>query len=98
MRVLLVEDDQMLALGIKQGLATAGYVVDWVESAESALDAMTSDSFDAAIIDIGLPQMNGMELTQRMRQRGQTMPVLMLTARDALQDRVVAALASALSE
>ena len=75
MRVLLVEDDQMLALGIKQGLATDGYVVDVVESAESALDAMTSDSFDAAIIDIGLPQMNGMELTQRMRQRGQTMPV-----------------------
>ena len=88
MRVLLVEDDQMLALGIKQGLATAGYVVDAVESAETALDAMTSDSFDAAIIDIGLPQMNGMELTQRMRQRGQTMPVLMLTARDALHDRV----------
>lgn len=88
MRLLLVEDDQMLAAGIKQGLATAGYVVDIVESAENAIDAMTSDGFDAAIIDIGLPQMNGMELTQRMRQRGQTMPVLMLTARDALQDRV----------
>ena len=88
MRLLLVEDDRMLADGIKQGLATAGYVVDAVGSAEEALDALTSDEFDAAIIDIGLPNMDGMELTQRLRQRGQDMPVLMLTARDALQDRV----------
>ena len=88
MRLLLVEDDRMLADGIKQGLATAGYVVDAVGSAEEALDALTSDEFDAAIIDIGLPNMDGMELTQRLRQRGQDMPVLMLTARAALQDRV----------
>jgi DNA-binding response OmpR family regulator len=89
MRLLLVEDDQMLADGIKQGLSSAGgYVVDAVGSAESALDAMTSDTFDAAIIDVGLPGMDGMELTERMRERGQTMPVMMLTARDALQDRV----------
>lgn len=89
MRILLVEDDQMLAAGIKQGLATAGsYVVDAVDSAEAALDALTSDTFDAAIIDVGLPGLNGMELTQRMRERNLTIPVLMLTARDALQDRV----------
>ena len=88
MRLLLVEDDRMLADGNKQGLATAGYVVVAVGSAEEALDALTSDEFDAAIIDIGLPNMDGMELTQRLRQRGQDMPVLMLTARDALQDRV----------
>ena len=63
MRLLLVEDDQMLADGIKQGLSSAGgYVVDAVGSAESALDAMTSDTFDAAIIDVGLPGMNGMEM------------------------------------
>ena len=71
MRLLLVEDDRMLADGIKQGLATAGYMVDAVGSAEEALDALTSDEFDAAIIDIGLPNMDGMELTQRLRQRGQ---------------------------
>lgn len=88
MRLLLVEDDAMLAEGIKQGLATAGYIVDMVHSAEDALDAMTSDGFDAAIIDIGLPNMNGLELTERLRTHGKTMPVLMLTARDALQDRV----------
>ena len=91
MRVLLVEDDQMLALGIKQGLATAGYVVDAVESAETALDAMTSDSFDAAIIDIGLPAMDGLALTRRLRRpdmASPAMPVLILTARDALHDRV----------
>ena len=89
MRLLLVEDDQMLADGIKQGLTSAGgYVVDAVGSAESALDALTSDTFDAAIIDVGLPQMDGMALTQRMRERGLSIPVLMLTARDSLDDRV----------
>ena len=89
MRLLLGEDDQMLADGIKQGLTSAGgYVVDAVGSAESALDALTSDTFDAAIIDVGLPQMDGMALTQRMRERGLSIPVLMLTARDSLDDRV----------
>ena len=89
MRLLLVEDDQMLADGIKQGLISAGgYVVDAVGSAESALDALTSDTFDAAIIDVGLPQMDGMALTERMRERGLSIPVLMLTARDSLDDRV----------
>ena len=89
MRLLLVEDDQMLADGIKQGLTSAGgYVVDAVGSAESALDALTSDTFDAAIIDVGLPQMDGMALTERMRERGLSIPVLMLTARDSLDDRV----------
>ena len=89
MRLLLVEDDQMLADGIKQGLTSAGgYVVDAVGSAESALDALTSDTFDAAIIDVGLPQMDGMALTQRMRERGLSIPVLMRTARDSLDDRV----------
>ena len=89
MRLLLVEDDQMLADGIKQGLTTAGgYVVDAVGSAEAALDALTSDEFDAAIIDVGLPGMDGMALTRRIRERGLNLPVLMLTARDSLQDRV----------
>ncbi len=88
MRLLLVEDDEMLAEGIKQGLTAASYTVDVVHSAESALDAMNSENFDAAIIDIGLPNMNGLELTERVRSNGKTMPVLILTARDELQDRV----------
>ena len=88
MRLLLVEDDVMVASGIKLGLSNAGYTVDWVGSAERAEQAVENDSFDLAIVDIGLPGINGLELTQRLRARGCAMPVLILTARDALHDRV----------
>jgi DNA-binding response OmpR family regulator len=88
MRILLVEDDVMVACGIKLGLVDAGYAVDWVSSAEKALEISRNEAFDLAIIDLGLPGMDGLDLTQRMRQMGHTIPVLILTARDALDDRV----------
>ncbi|WP_370679866.1 response regulator transcription factor [Comamonas sp. GB3 AK4-5] len=91
MRLLLVEDDVMVASGIKLGLADAGYAVDWVGSGERALEVLATESFDVAVIDIGLPGIDGLELTRRLRHRdmaSNAMPVLILTARDALQDRV----------
>ncbi len=88
MRLLLVEDDVLVASGIKLGLSNAGYAVDWVGSAERALEVTQTDAFDIAVIDIGLPAMDGLELTQALRDQGHTMPALILTARDALQDRV----------
>jgi DNA-binding response OmpR family regulator len=88
MRLLLVEDDVMVASGIKLGLAGAGYAVDWVGSAERALEVTRAEAFDLAVIDIGLPGMDGLALTQALRKEGHAMPVLILTARDALQDRV----------
>jgi two-component system, OmpR family, response regulator len=88
MRLLLVEDDVMLASGIKLGLIGAGYAVDWVGSGERALDALKADSFDAAVVDLGLPKMDGLELTKLIRSGGYSLPILILTARDALQDRV----------
>ncbi|MEZ5645881.1 MAG: response regulator transcription factor [Burkholderiaceae bacterium] len=88
MRLLLVEDDVMVASGMKLGLCDAGYTVDWVGSGERAEQALEKDSFDLAIVDIGLPGIDGLELTRRLRSQGLTMPVLILTARDALQDRV----------
>lgn len=91
MRLLLVEDDVMLASGIKLGLTDAGYAVDWVGSGERAQEVLLAESFDAAIIDIGLPAMDGLELTRRLRRpdmANPAMPVLILTARDALHDRV----------
>src|SRR5450830_567521 len=88
MRLLLVEDDVMVASGIKLGLTDAGYAVDWVGSAERALEAMRHESFDVAVLDIGLPGMDGLALTQRLRKDAPTMPVLLLTARDALHERV----------
>ncbi len=88
MRLLLVEDDVMVASGMKLGLCDAGYTVDWVGSGERAVQALEAESFDLAIVDIGLPGIDGLQLTQRIRASGCTMPVLILTARDALQDRV----------
>ena len=88
MRLLLVENDVLVASGIKLGLGNAGYAVDWVGSAERALEVTQTDAFDIAVIDIGLPSMDGLQLTQALRAQGHTMPVLILTARDALQDRV----------
>jgi DNA-binding response OmpR family regulator len=88
MRLLLVEDDVLVASGIKLGLGNAGYAVDWVGSAERALEVTQKDAFDIAVIDIGLPAIDGLQLTQALRAQGHTMPVLILTARDALQDRV----------
>jgi DNA-binding response OmpR family regulator len=90
-RLLLVEDDVMVASGIKLGLTDAGYTVDWVGSGERAEEVLRTEVFDAAIIDIGLPRMDGLELTKRLRRpemASHAMPVLILTARDALQDRV----------
>jgi DNA-binding response OmpR family regulator len=91
MRLLLVEDDVMVASGIKLGLTDAGYAVDWVGSGERAEEVLKTETFDAAIIDIGLPHMDGLELTKRLRRpdvASHAMPVLILTARDALHDRV----------
>ena len=91
MRLLLVEDDVMVASGIKLGLNEAGYAVDWVGSGERAQEVLQNESFDIAVVDIGLPGMDGLELTRRLRRPGMAnpdMPVLILTARDALHDRV----------
>jgi two-component system, OmpR family, response regulator len=88
LRLLLVEDDVMVASGVKLGLSGAGYAVDWVGSGEKALEALEREAFDAAIIDLGLPRMDGLELTRALRKAGHTMPVMILTARDALEDRV----------
>jgi DNA-binding response OmpR family regulator len=88
MRLLLVEDDVMVASGIKLGLSDAGYAVDWVGSAERALEVTQTETFDVAVVDIGLPRMDGLALTEALRKAGHSMPVLILTARDALQDRV----------
>ena len=91
MRLLLVEYDIMVASGIKLGLADAGYAVDWVGSGERAEEVLQRETFDVAIVDIGLPGMDGLELTRRLRRpemASHDMPVLILTARDALHDRV----------
>lgn len=88
MRLLLVEDDSLLGSGLLAGLQADGYSVDWVKDGEAALSASTTTPYDAIILDIGLPKMSGLEVLKQARQRDVTTPVLILTAQDAVADRV----------
>jgi two-component system OmpR family response regulator/two-component system response regulator QseB len=88
MRILLVEDDPELGDGLTVGLRQAGFAVDWLRDGHVADQALHSESFDFVVLDLGLPRLSGMEVLNRARARGQTMPVLILTARDATGDKV----------
>ncbi|PFG11345.1 MULTISPECIES: response regulator transcription factor [unclassified Marinobacter] len=88
MKILLVEDDKLLGDGIAVGIAQSGLVVDWVLDGQQADTALATGNYDAAVLDLGLPRLSGMELLRRVRARGQILPILILTARDAVEDRV----------
>ncbi|KTB57091.1 response regulator [Pseudomonas syringae] len=88
MRLLLIEDDVALGEGIHQALSREGYTVDWIKDGGSALHALLSESFDLAILDVGLPTLDGFEVLRRLRHSGSTLPVMVLTARDATEDRI----------
>jgi len=88
MRLLLVEDDALLGDGLAVGLTQAGFEVDWVRDGVAALHAADAGGYAAVILDLGIPRMGGFEVLQRVRSRGSRLPVLILTARDAIDDRV----------
>jgi two-component system response regulator QseB len=88
MRILLVEDDRALGEGIRTALRPEGYTVDWLQDGASALHALSHESFELAILDLGLPRLDGIELLKRLRAAGNPLPVLVLTARDATDDRI----------
>jgi two-component system OmpR family response regulator/two-component system response regulator QseB len=88
MRLLLVEDDALLGDGLDVGLAQAGFEVDWVRDGVAAVHAADAGGYAAVILDLGLPRMGGFDVLQRIRSRGSRLPVLILTARDAIDDRV----------
>ncbi|WP_294190135.1 response regulator [uncultured Sphingomonas sp.] len=88
MRILIVEDDAPLARSIVALLRDAGYAVDHVATGEDALMVTADDVYALVILDVGLPDTDGFAVLQTLRRRGQRVPVLMLTARDALDDRV----------
>ncbi|BAN49846.1 response regulator [Metapseudomonas resinovorans] len=89
MRLLLVEDDNALGAGVRAGLRQEGYTIDWLTDGASALHALQNETFDLAILDLGLPRLDGVQVLQRLRAGGATLPVLVLTARDALEDRII---------
>jgi two-component system OmpR family response regulator/two-component system response regulator QseB len=88
MRILLVEDDRMLGDGLQAGLTQAGYAVDWLRDGEAAVAALSTESFAAVVLDLGLPKRDGLSVLQWLRGRHDATPVLILTARDQLQDKV----------
>jgi two-component system, OmpR family, response regulator len=88
MRLLIVEDDALLADGLARSLRQSGYAVDWVESAERALLAVEHESFDLVILDLGLPGIDGFDMLKRLRRAERYVPVIVVTARDAVAERV----------
>lgn len=88
MRLLIVEDHPILADGLITALKSADYAVDHAATGEQADHMLAAQHYDAVILDIGLPKLDGYEVLRRMRRKGSKTPVLMLTARDALEDRV----------
>ena len=88
MRILIVEDDETLGLAMAQTLTNGGYATDLVGSVADALHAISVENFDAIVLDLGLPDRDGYEVVRSLRQRRLTLPVLILTARDAVEDRI----------
>jgi len=88
MRILLIEDDQMIGAGLTKALGVAGYSVDWVQDGVAGQEALAQGGYTAALLDLGLPRRTGFELLSSARSRGDSTPILIITARDGVEDRV----------
>ena len=88
MRILVVEDDSVLRDGLTRSLRNAGYAVDTAQDGKIADDLLSVHTFDLLVLDLGLPGVDGLEVLRRLRRRGSAVPVLILTARDSVEDRV----------
>jgi two-component system response regulator QseB len=88
MRLLLIEDDEFLGEAVKTGLTQFGYIVDWLKDGDIAQKILKSEVFELILLDLGLPKLSGLNLLKSFRHEGNTTPVIILTARDAVDDRV----------
>ncbi|CAN5754417.1 response regulator [soil metagenome] len=88
MRLLVVEDDPMIGRAIRQGLVAAGYAVDWAEDGRIAELAMANGVYDLVVLDLGLPARDGMTVLEQLRRCGNHVPVIIVTARDAVDQRI----------
>jgi DNA-binding response OmpR family regulator len=88
MRLLLVEDDRMIGESLREALRGHGFAADWVRDGRAADAVLASERFDAVLLDLGLPQRSGLDVLRALRARGDATPVIVVTARDALADKV----------
>lgn len=88
MRILVVEDDALLGDAVQAGLKQAGHAVDWVQDGVQADHALCSETYAAVVLDLELPRLSGLEVLQNLRSRQSALPVLILTARDTVEDRI----------
>jgi len=88
MRVLLIEDDKMVGSAVEQALKDAAYAVDWVTDGETAIHAAENEAYEVALLDLGLPMADGREVLRRFRALGRKLPVIIVTARDGVDDRI----------
>ena len=89
MRILLAEDDALLGDGLQSGLRQLGFQVDWVRTGDAAERELRSGAYGAAVLDLGLPNRDGLQVLAAVRSQGLDLPVLVLTARDAVPDRIL---------
>ena len=89
MKLLIVEDDALLGAGLRAALSKSGFEVTWLRSGQAALDGLTVNTYVALVLDLSLPDLTGLEVLRKLRADGNTMPVLILTARDSTHDKVV---------
>ena len=88
MRILLIEDDPMLGADLRQALIRAGYGVDWVEDGVAGQEALAQGDYTVVLLDLGLPRRSGLEVLRAVRDRRDLTPIVVLTARDGVEDRV----------
>ena len=89
MRILLIEDDKLIGEGLKLGLTKLNFAVDWFNDGKQGFDALSAADYDAVVLDLSLPRMDGLDILKQWRKQNHHIPVLILTARDTLDERLV---------
>jgi two-component system, OmpR family, response regulator QseB len=88
MKILLIEDDRMIGWALRRGLLDEGFAVDWLDDGDAAVVVCSEHSYDAAILDLGLPNRDGLKVLAELRHQGNTLPIVILTARETVADRI----------